>query len=66
MITLVFLICMNTGQCIQNGPSAVFPDMATCKTTADMILDGVNAQVVRGEIPPHVSIYKCIDWGTPS
>lgn len=66
MITLVFLLCMSNGQCIQNGPSAVFPDRASCESTAGLVLQGVSEQVARGEVPPHTSIHRCINWGTPS
>ena len=66
MITLVFLICMSNGQCIQNGPDMVFQTAIQCETAAQMIKDEVDKKMARGEIPPHVSTHKCVNWGTPS
>ena len=66
MTTLVFLICMANGQCIQNAPDMVFQTTIQCETAAQMIKDGVDEKMARGEIPPHVSAHKCLNWGTPS
>ena len=66
MTTLVFLICMANGECIQNGPSTVFQTNIQCETAAQIIKDGVDERMARGEVPAHVSIHRCINWGTPS
>ena len=66
MTTLVFLICMVNGQCIQNAPQQVFQSVTQCETAAEMILTEVDRQMAAGEIAPHVSTHKCISWGTSS
>lgn len=66
MVTLTFLICMANGQCIQNGPDMVFQNVIQCETAAQIIKTEVDRQMAAGEIPPHASTYKCVQWGTPS
>ena len=66
MTTLISLICMANGQCIQNGPDMVFQTNIQCETAAQIIMGEVDKKMARGEIPPHVSTHKCVNWGTPS
>ena len=66
MTTLVFLICMANGQCIQNAPQQVFQSVAQCEAAAGIILTEVDRQMAAGEIAPHASAYRCISWGTSS
>ena len=66
MTTLVFLICMANGQCIQDGLDMVFQTNIQCETAAQIIMGEVDKKMARGEIPPHVSTHKCVNWGTPS
>ena len=66
MITLTFLICTLSGECVQNAPPQVFQSMAQCEATAMLIKDGVQRGVDNGTTPRHYSKHKCIDWGVPS
>lgn len=66
MITLVFVICLGGGVCVQQAPEQVFTSVDHCELAANEILDRINRQVASGQIPPHRSMHKCINWGTAS
>lgn len=66
MITLVFLLCMPNGTCVQNAPQEVHPTVIQCEAVARMILTEVDRRVSAGDMPPHSATYRCIEWGQPA
>lgn len=66
MYTLVFLLCVNSGSCVQQAPQQVFQNVTQCEIAAETIIGGVQQQVDRGEMPPHSAAWKCIPWGHPA
>jgi hypothetical protein len=66
MITLAFLICLPTGQCFASSPELVFRDMEQCKVIAQEIILNNKEAEYRGEVPPHIAYYQCVEWGEPA
>lgn len=66
MITLTFLVCLSSGQCIQQAPPQVFMTHEQCGMMANAVIEDMQRKMAAGTVPPHTAIYKCIEWGTPS
>ena len=66
MTTLIFLICMANGQCIQQAPPQVFTSVADCQAIARFVLNDMDKKMAEGTVAAHVATFKCIEWGTSS
>lgn len=66
MFTIVFLVCMPNGQCMQQGPESVFPSEEACEYIAGAVMRNMQERVKEGVTPEHMATYKCVAWGTPS
>jgi hypothetical protein len=67
MITLAFLVCSAlNGQCFSASPELVFTNPTQCELFAEMVIIENQRKVDVGEMFPHITQYKCIDWGRPT
>jgi len=66
MISLVFLVCSLSFECLSEGPPEVFLDEASCHNVALDLIDKNSTLVREGKLPQHTAIYKCINWGDPA
>lgn len=66
MITIAFLICLHSGQCFATSPEIVVTTLEQCNMVGQQIILNNQQSVYRGEAPPHVAYFKCIEWGEPA
>jgi hypothetical protein len=66
MITLAFLICLPNGQCFSNSPEIVFANKEQCEVIAQELILNNKEAAYRGEVPPHVAYFQCVEWGEPA
>jgi hypothetical protein len=66
MITLIFLVCLPTGDCSTSAPDVLFINEGQCEVAAQNILLETQIKTSRGELPPHTARYQCISWGKPA
>jgi hypothetical protein len=62
MISLVFIICTNTG-CITVAPEELFPTPRICEAAAYMLIQN---NLDNPNLPPHNASFKCVSWGEPA
>jgi len=66
MLTIAFLICLPNGMCMSNSPNITFQTQDECAFVAEQIIETNRNAVARGEAPPHVAYYQCVEWGEPA
>jgi hypothetical protein len=66
MISLVFLLCLSTGECSTTATDAVFSSEEQCHETALAIIEAGQQAVLNGELIAHRAIYRCVNWGSPA
>lgn len=64
MITLIFVICLEA-LCVAESPPDIFPSVAECEAVGESTRAQNYLEAERGNIPKHIAIYKCVDWGAP-
>lgn len=62
MISLVFIICTNTG-CATVAPEELFPTLEICEEAAYTLIQNNRNNP---NLPPHNAAFKCISWGEPA
>jgi hypothetical protein len=65
MITLIFLICLPTGECSTTGPEVLFATEEQCVLAADGLITSSEMKVASGELPMHSVVFQCVPWGYP-
>jgi hypothetical protein len=66
MLTLTFLICLQSGECFPSTPPIVFQNKQDCESAAWVIIDNNRQAALRGDAPPHVAYHQCVEWGEPA
>jgi hypothetical protein len=61
--SLIFQICLNSGQCFTLSQEQMFKNINDCDSMAVVVLNQNIQRVTRGELPPHTADYQCIAWG---
>lgn len=64
MISAVFVVCFVTnGYCFTTAPDTIFKTKEECESfSTQQELLWTNDK----NIPPHMAIHQCVEWGTPS
>jgi len=66
MITLTFLVCLASNECVSQAPPQVFQSVAQCEVMAQMVMADMDRKMAEGLVPAHAASYKCVNWGQPS
>jgi hypothetical protein len=66
MITIAFLICLQSGQCFATSADIVVTTMEQCNVVGRQLILNNQEAVYRGEAPPHTAYFQCVEWGEPA
>lgn len=61
--SLIFQICLGSGQCFTIAQEQMFSALEDCDQMAVIVLNQNIDRARRGEVPPHTADYQCIAWG---
>jgi len=65
MITLVFLLCFDNGQCMSATNQSTFKEQEQCVAAGEALVAVNKARIAQGLIEKHTAEFKCIEWGKP-
>ena len=66
MLTIAFLICLQSGECFSYTPPITFETREECEYAANTLIQSNKEDAARGDAPHHVAYYQCVEWGEPA
>ena len=65
MITLTFLVCLESGTCFASSPDTIFKTVEACEAQAMVVIQDRQQAAAEGKFDKHNAVFQCLDWGTP-